>query len=678
MAADPSINLRSIALAALAGQYTVNSSGDGAGGPELSFLAAQTQSVQQAYAHWSAALEAVCAQTSPQDAALLRLAGQIGLSEAELLSAALAAAVDDDLMVGRALAFLQAPVGGSRPLLGLLARTFDRGVGKDAGGSLVQSLAGGAGVRCGLLALGSPGAPLPERPVSLPLPICQALHGQEGSWPDAIIGLGSNLRVPLPPSTLSEAADQARGLADDNGANNMLVLRSRSAAEGRSVALALAGELGLRPLFLAPATAMESGQLAGLGPWLLLRGLLPVFCLELAPGERKALPAIAGYGGPLLALTGPDGSIESPGGAALTWSLGVPPAAERRALWLAALSDGKEPPAASAAASATAGEIDALATKLANEHRHGSGRIAHLGRLAHQRSRMAGRSQPTAADISAVSWVGEGGGLDALAQPLTDPVPGEALVLTPEVEKELQLLHLRCIRRDGLAEGLGASATTRYHPGVRALFTGSSGTGKTLAAGWLATRMGLPLYRVDLAAVTSKYIGETEKNLAQLLARAEQAEVILLFDEADSLFAKRTDVKEANDRFANAQTNYLLQRIEYFDGITLLTSNNRSRFDPAFTRRLDAVIDFPMPGPEQRRQLWAAHLGEGHAVTPRELNLLAVEVDFSGGNIRNVVFLAAVLAQSQGRKIRYADLLAGIRAEYNKLGRQPPAGLERR
>ena len=139
---------------------------------------------------------------------------------------------------------------------------------------------------------------------------------------------------------------------------------------------------------------------------------------------------------------------------------------------------------------------------------------------------------------------------------------------------------------------------------MRALLVGPSGTGKTLAAGWLATRLGLPLYRVDLASVTSKYIGETEKNLAQLFARAEHAEGVLLFDEADSLFGKRTDVKEANDRFANAQTNYLLQRIESFDGIAILTSNSRARFDSAFTRRLDAVIEFPPPGPEERRALW--------------------------------------------------------------------------
>ncbi|WP_073070437.1 ATP-binding protein [Phormidesmis priestleyi] len=170
--------------------------------------------------------------------------------------------------------------------------------------------------------------------------------------------------------------------------------------------------------------------------------------------------------------------------------------------------------------------------------------------------------------VIAAAWTGEGVGLDALAQPLTDAIPDNALVMTPALRDELQMLFLRCRHRDRLVTGLGLSATVRYHPGVRSLFVGASGTGKTLAAGWLATKLGMPLYRVDLASITSKYIGETEKNLSQLLSRAEQAEVVLLFDEADSLFGKRTEVQQANDRFANAQTNYLLQRIESFDGIT--------------------------------------------------------------------------------------------------------------
>jgi len=210
---------------------------------------------------------------------------------------------------------------------------------------------------------------------------------------------------------------------------------------------------------------------------------------------------------------------------------------------------------------------------------------------------------------------------------------------------------------------------------VRALFIGPSGTGKTLAAGWLATRLQMPLYRVDLASVTSKYIGETEKNLAKLLAHAEQAEVVLLFDEADSMFGKRTEVKEANDRFANAQTNYLLQRIETFDGVTLLTSNSKSRFDAAFMRRLDLIIDFPLPGPEERRALWLSHLGGGHGLGMSQVNQLAVAADLGGGHIRNAVLTAAVLAHARGTPIEFGDVATAVSDEYRKLGRQAPQEL---
>ncbi|MEZ4639672.1 MAG: ATP-binding protein [Caldilineaceae bacterium] len=228
---------------------------------------------------------------------------------------------------------------------------------------------------------------------------------------------------------------------------------------------------------------------------------------------------------------------------------------------------------------------------------------------------MNGRDRPQLTDLRTAMRSGGESGLDALAQPLPEEIGDEALVAPPKLRDELELLWLRCRHRDRLAADLGISARARYAPGVRALFTGPSGTGKTLAASWLATRLGLPLYRVDLASVTSKYIGETEKNLAELLNRAERAGVILLFDEADSMFGKRTDIKDSHDRYANAQTNYLLQRIESFDGIALLTSNSRQRFDSAFARRLDAIIDFPLPGSDERCALWLAHLGDGHTLS---------------------------------------------------------------
>ena len=265
--------------------------------------------------------------------------------------------------------------------------------------------------------------------------------------------------------------------------------------------------------------------------------------------------------------------------------------------------------------------------------------------------------------------------MGALAQPIADRIDDDALVISPTTRQELDLLLLRCRLRESLADNMGVTLAARYRVGVRSLFVGPSGTGKTLAAAWLATKLGMPLYGVDLASVTSKYIGETEKNLATLLARAEQADVILLFDEADSLFGKRTDIKEANDRFANAQTNYLLQRIENYRGIVILTSNSRNRFDAAFTRRIDLILDFPLPGPEERRDLWRAHLGEGHALSGGELNRISAAADICGGHIRNAVLTAAVVARQAGRTVGFDDILEGLKVEYRKLGRQMPPEL---
>ena len=136
-----------------------------------------------------------------------------------------------------------------------------------------------------------------------------------------------------------------------------------------------------------------------------------------------------------------------------------------------------------------------------------------------------------------------------------------------------------------------------------------------------------------------------------------------------------TEVKESNDRFANAQTNYLLQRIETFDGIVVLTSNSRVRFDPAFCRRLDMIVEFPLPSPEERRLLWLSHLGSHHRITNKDLNLLASAADVAGGHIRNAVLTAAVLAQVDTRPIEYQDVFVGLTDEYRKLGRQTPPKL---
>jgi hypothetical protein len=367
------------------------------------------------------------------------------------------------------------------------------------------------------------------------------------------------------------------------------------------------------------------------------------------------LPSLAGYPGPILVATGPDGSFTLAGEPVMTWRLPIPEPEERISLWHSATGD------------------EALARALGGEFRHGAGRIQGLARAGRFQAVLAGAEQLTPRHVAEAGRRGAAADLGSVAELIPDPIDDGVLVLPPQLRADLEALLLRCTARDSLTTTLGESTRARHKPGVRALLYGPSGTGKTLAVGWLATRLGLPLYRVDLASITSKYIGETEKNLSQLFARAEHAEVVLMFDEADALFGKRTDVKDSNDRYANAQTNYLLQRIESFEGIALLTSNSRARFDSAFARRLDAIIEFPLPAPEERRALWLAHVGEGHRLSPGDLNRLAAGCELAGGHIRNAVLAAASIARRAERPIVFEDLAAGVAAEFRKLGKQPPS-----
>ncbi len=617
-------------------------------GPEAAWLASQPGGAGAGSGPVDAAAAVSTWQARPPepDRLLHALAAHEHLSLAETFALALGQAAELVPMAARALIWLQHPVGEARPTVGLIASLCQRLGEHDA----LHSLADGPARRHGIVQLHPEDRPLCERSVRVAVPLLFALSGREGHF-DGVDGDTGGL-PPLPGSTVAEARRHGAGLVQD-GVRTLLI-RSGQSLEARAAAAQVAAAVGARPAFF------EGEAPVGLGPWLWLSGCLPVWCVSLAPGERRHAPRIAGHDGPLLVACGLDGSIEA-GGAVAQWRLPVPDAGERGRLWRAALG---------------AAPSEETISALAAHHRHGAGRIAELGQAARSAAARGGERL----DIEHVTQVarsGVGADLGALAELLADDIPDDALILTPGLRAALEALIARCRLRDTLAEGLGSAARTRYRPGVRALLVGPSGTGKTLAASWLGTRLGLPLYRVDLASVTSKYIGETEKNLSELFARAEHAEVVLLFDEADSLFGKRTDVKDANDRFANQQTNYLLQRIESFEGIVLLTSNSRARFDTAFTRRLDAIIEFPAPGPEERRALWVAHLGGAHSLDAATLNRLATACDLAGGHIRNVVLAASALARQRGTPLDERALLGAIAAEYRKLGKPVPSELGR-
>jgi hypothetical protein len=220
-----------------------------------------------------------------------------------------------------------------------------------------------------------------------------------------------------------------------------------------------------------------------------------------------------------------------------------------------------------------------------------------------------------------------------------------------------------------LLEELGLGKKVK--PGYRALFYGQPGTGKTFTASLLGKVTGCDVYRIDLSSVVSKYIGETEKNLERIFSRAEHKEWILFFDEADALFGKRTDVKDAHDRFANQEVSYLLQRVEDFAGVVILSTNLRSNLDEAFTRRFQAIIHFPMPRPDDRRKIWENGFSHKTPLEPDvDLYEISEEFELSGGAIMNIVRYATLMALKEDRRtISLKDIRDGIKKEYRKDGR---------
>lgn len=240
-------------------------------------------------------------------------------------------------------------------------------------------------------------------------------------------------------------------------------------------------------------------------------------------------------------------------------------------------------------------------------------------------------------------------------------------------EDEIAALHeiVSMVRdRTLVLETWGLGRKLVSSKGVSSLFAGEPGTGKTLAAQVIAKELGMDLYKIDLSTVVSKYIGETEKNLELIFTQARNSNAILFFDEADAIFGKRSEVKDAHDRYANIEVGYLLQRMESYDGIVILATNLHSNMDEAFTRRLQFVVDFPFPDQSQREAIWKV-LFPAEAPCAEQINFhyFAEHFRLAGGNIRNVIVYAAFLAASEHKPISHKYLIHGIRRELRKMGR---------
>ena len=250
---------------------------------------------------------------------------------------------------------------------------------------------------------------------------------------------------------------------------------------------------------------------------------------------------------------------------------------------------------------------------------------------------------------------------------------GTIWCLPADRERQLRAVVGRVANRAVVQQDWGFGKKLARGRGVAVLFSGPPGSGKTMAAEVLARALSLQLFQIDLSTVASKYIGETEKQLSAIFAEAERSQCLLFFDECDAIFGKRTEVKDAHDRYANTEVNYLLQRLEQYDGVVLLATNFQKNIDEAFLRRLHDSIDFPMPDETARAEIWRKQFPKEAPVDPDlDYAFLASKLKLPGGNIRNAALYAAFLAAQEGGReatIRMRHVLEGARREFQKQGK---------
>jgi hypothetical protein len=337
----------------------------------------------------------------------------------------------------------------------------------------------------------------------------------------------------------------------------------------------------------------------------------------------------------------------------------IPPYARRRALWRHFLR--------------RLGAGDGLdVADLAGQFTLTTGQIRDV--VASARDAAAQRGEAvTGHDLFVAARAYSSARLSGLAQKI-DPRYGWEDIVLPD--DQLALLHeiVATVRKRSLVlETWGVGRKLAASGGVTMLFAGPPGTGKTMAAEVMAAELGLDLYKIDLSSIVSKYIGETEKNLERIFNEAEHSSAILFFDEADALFGKRSEVRDSHDRYANIEISYLLQRMEAYDGVTILATNLRANLDEAFTRRLQFAVDFPFPEREYRERIWRTLFPPDVPRRPDlDFALMARRFKLAGGNIRNIIVNAAYLAAADGQEVTMDHLLHGTRRELQKMGRLLP------
>jgi len=444
-----------------------------------------------------------------------------------------------------------------------------------------------------------------------------------------------------------------------------LVLRGRRGSGRRSAVAALAAEVGRAVADLDCARLPRAGTAMAAALQQELRRAVLRGCIPIVSGLDSADPAdtegqdrirqiLRSHPGPLVIRAAPESSLPlEPGHETIT----LPPLSEteRAAFWRTALER----------AGLTCRDIDGIAARW----RIGPGVIEHVIAQVEAR-RVAADTRDTDTLLDDVARQHIASRLTHIATPVHQLADWEHVALADDVLDSIREFIGRVAHRKTVFERWGFDAKVASARGLTALFYGPPGTGKSMVAGLIARELGLELYRVDLARVVSKWIGETEKNLAEVFDAAEDGQVVILFDEADSLFAKRTEVKTSVDRYANLEVNYLLQRLDSFQGVAILTTNLDGSIDPAFKRRMSLRLQFPFPDEDMRKRLWAAHIPtETPIAGDFNFDELARRFPLSGGYIRNSALRAAFLAAQERRPLSQQHLLRAITLEYRDLGK---------
>ncbi|GAB4525686.1 MAG: ATP-binding protein [Anaerolineae bacterium] len=579
----------------------------------------------------------------PEHLPLRALVRMIGVQAVRALLAA--GMVEEDLRFGALFAALQDPVQSTRPSMGLLGWLLgDPNIWQSSRALISYQL----------VQVENPNDSRAEWALrSNPL-YWDALHGRPLDDTASKIVHQSrtifpNLDALILPQVLAEQVTRLPDLLRTRQLNT-LVIRGMKGTGRRSIIGAVARALE-RDVLLYEGTVDESRRL--LGPLATLIGAIPILRCDPGPGETVELDTLPLYGGTVGVTMGRSGGLRGKlMENALSLQLPPPDAEARRRFWVAS------------GMPITTVDLDDIAARFLLT----GGVIERAARLGYTYTTLDMRRSLTADDVQKALRAINRQTLDTLASHLEAVSGWDDLVVSDEIRRELLAFETRSRNRERLREEAGAAFTRNLNRGVRALFSGPSGTGKTLAARALAAVLQMDLYRVDLAAVVNKYIGETERNLNEVFARAEELDVILLLDEGDSLMTKRTDVSNANDRYANLETNYLLQRLETYEGIVIITTNAAQRIDSAFLRRLDVVVEFGKPKPEERRRLWQLHLPARHDISPGFMDMVVMRCGLTGGQIRNSALFATLLGVEQDQPIDDTMLAAALEREYRTAG----------